>query len=166
MQNPSANVWLVSRAAVLLLGAFGANSFVPGPQSPFAGGSVTLLLVFFGFGVIAMVFVVGLQAINPRSAAVWTKPDWHVNSFSLRQPLQFFHLIGFFFIVTGLAAAVVTLLKHLAGLEPLLPIALGAGTLLGVRCCMVLYSTVGSSVPYEAEASPGSNTLFSRSLGS
>jgi hypothetical protein len=124
---------------VLLLGALGANSFVPGPQSPFAGGSVKLLLVFFGFGVIAIVCVVGLQAINRHSAAVWTKPDWYVNPFSLKQPLQFFHLAGFFFVVAGLAAAVVTMLRHLTGLEPLIPIALGTGILLGVRCCIALY---------------------------
>jgi hypothetical protein len=139
MQNLRVNIWLVCRAVVLLLGALGANSFVPGPQSPFAGGSTTLLLAFFGFGVIAMVFVVGLQAVNPHSAAVWTKPDWRVNPFSLKQPLQFFHLVGLFFIVTGMAAVVITLLKHLVGLEPLLPIALGAGILLGARCCMALY---------------------------
>jgi hypothetical protein len=64
-------------------------------QSPFADGSIILLLLFFGSGVIAMVFVVGLQAINSRSAAVWTKPDWRVNPFSLKQPLQFFHMTGF-----------------------------------------------------------------------
>jgi hypothetical protein len=133
------NIWVWNRAAVLLLGALGANSFVPGPQSPFAGGSVTLLLVFFCFGAIAMVFVVGLQAINPCSAIVWTKPDWHGNPFSAHQPPQFFHLIGFFMVATGVAAAVITLLRHLAGLEPLLPIALGAGILSGVKGCMVLY---------------------------
>jgi hypothetical protein len=124
---------------VLLLGALGANSFVPGPQSPFAGGSFALLLVFFFFGSVATVFIVGLQAINSRSAVVWTKPSWLINPFSLKQPLQFFHLVGFFFIATGSAATVVALLKHLSGLEPLLPIALGAGTLFGIRCCTVLY---------------------------
>ncbi len=65
--------------------------------------------------------------------------DQNVNPFSLKQPLQFFHLIGFFFIVAGLAAIVVALLKHLEGLEPWLPIALGAGILLGVQCCMFLF---------------------------
>jgi len=60
-------------------------------------------------------------------------------SILVEQPLQLFHLVGFFFILTGATAAAVALLRHLAGLEPLLPIALGAGTLLGVRCCMVLY---------------------------
>jgi len=139
MWKADMNFWMWSRAVVLLLGVLGANSFVPGPQSPFAGGSFVLLLMFFAFGVIAMVFVVGLQAVNPHSATVWAKPGWHVNPFSLKQPLQFFHLVGFFFIVTGLAAAVVALLRHLAGLEPLLPIALGGGILLGVRCCVVLF---------------------------
>jgi len=70
MRKADVNVWLIVRAAVVLLGTLGANSFIPGPQSPFAGGSITLLLVFFAFGVIATVFVVGFQAINPRSAAV------------------------------------------------------------------------------------------------
>lgn len=99
MRKADPNVWLVIRAAVLLLGILSAQSFVPGPKSPFAGGSDTLLLVFFGFGVIAMLLVVGLQAINPQSAGVWTKPNWYVNPFSLKQPLQFFHLMGFYFIV-------------------------------------------------------------------
>ena len=133
------NIWLVVRAAVLMLGTLGASSFVPGPRSPFAGGSVTLLLMFFGFGVIAMMLVVGLQAINPRSASVWIKPDWHVNPFSLKQPLQFFHMMGFYFIVVGLTAIVLTQLRHLSGLEPCLPIALGAGVLVGIRCCVSLY---------------------------
>lgn len=139
MRSFRLNVWLVVRAAVLMLGMLGAKSFVPGPQSPFAGGSVTLLLILFGFGVIAMVFVVGLQAINPRSALVWVKPDWHANPFSLKHPLQFFHLIGFYLIVVGLAAIVLTQIKHVSGLEPFVPIALGGGVLVGIRCCVVLY---------------------------
>jgi hypothetical protein len=133
------NVWLLIRAVVILLGALGASAFLPGPQSPFVGGQVTLLLVFFGFGVIAMILVIGLQAINPRSAPVWTEPDWHVSPFSLTQPLQFFHMMGFHFIAVGAGAAVLTLIRHLAGVEPLLPVALGTGVLLGVRCCIVLY---------------------------
>jgi hypothetical protein len=96
------NAWLAVRAAVLLSGMPGASSFIPGPESPFSGGSIMLLLMFFGFGVVAMIFVVGLQAINPRSAAVWTRPNWSVNPFSLKQPLQFFHMTGFYFIVVGL----------------------------------------------------------------
>jgi hypothetical protein len=108
-------------------------------QSPFADGSIILLLLFFVFGVIAMVAVVGLQAINSRSAAVWTKPDWRVNPFSLKQPLQFFHMAGFYCIVAGFSAIVLTQIRHVTGLEPLFPAALGAGILIGIRCCVALY---------------------------
>jgi hypothetical protein len=139
VQRPSVNIWLVVRALVLVLGMLSVSSFVPGPKSPFAGGSITLLLVLFVFGVISMVFVLGLQAINPRSAAVWTKPDWHANPFSLKQPLQFFHMSAYYWIAAGAGAIVLTRIKHLAGLEPLLPIALGVGVLVGIRCCVLLY---------------------------
>jgi hypothetical protein len=138
-EKPERHIWVIGRAAVLLLGALGANSFVPGLKSPFAGGSIALLFIFFIFGALTMVIIVGLQAINPRSANLWTKPNWRVNPFSLRQPLQFFHLCGFFFIVSGMAAAGISWVKHLSGLEPLLPIALGVGILLGVKACMVLF---------------------------
>jgi hypothetical protein len=139
MQAVRMNVWLLVRVAVIMLGVLGTSPFAPGPQSPFAGGSVMLLLMFFGFGVIATVLVVGLQAVNPRSAAVWIKPDWHGNPFSLKQPLQFFHMTGFYFIVVGLAAIALTQIKRLAGLEPFLPVALGAGILAGIKFCAALY---------------------------
>jgi hypothetical protein len=77
MWKADCNVWVWSRATVLLLGVLGANSFIPGPRSPFGGGSITLLLLFFGFGAIALVLIVGLQATNPRSAAIWTKTLIH-----------------------------------------------------------------------------------------
>jgi hypothetical protein len=133
------NVWLVIRTAVILLGALGAHSFVPSAHSPFVGGSSVLLLAFLCFGLFATILVVGVQAINPRSAPVWTVPDWHVNPFSLTQPLQFFHLMSFHFIACGACAAVLTVSRHTVGVDPLLPLALGVGTLSGVRCCMVLY---------------------------
>lgn len=132
-------MWLVIRAAVLLSGTLGANLFVPRPTSPFAGGSILLVFMFFSFGLISMVFVLGVQAFNPRSAAVWAKPTWQVNPFSLKQPLQFFHLMGFYMIAAGIAAVGLTLIKQRLGLEPLLPIALGVGILLGIKCCMFLY---------------------------
>jgi len=51
----------------------------------------------FAFGVIGMLFVIGIQAINPRSDAVWAYPRWTLNPFSMRQPLQLFHFGGYFF---------------------------------------------------------------------
>jgi hypothetical protein len=132
-------MWLTVRGVILVLGALGASYFVPGPKSPFSGGSVQLLLVFFIFGVVATILVIGLQAINARSARVWTKPAWHANPFSLQQPMQVFHLIGFYCLACGVAAVAVTLMRGLDGLEPLLPFVLGTGILVGLRCCLVLY---------------------------
>ena len=137
--NIEIDVWLVTRIALVMSGALGATAFLPGPDSPFVGQPISFLLVFFGFGVIAMPFVVGLQAFNPRSGILWTKPDWRTNPFSLKQPLQFFHMMGYYFIVSGIAASVATLLRHMSGLEPFIPIALGAGVLLGVKICILLF---------------------------
>lgn len=139
MQTLAVNFWLIVRAVVLLSGILDASSFVPGAHSPFGGGTVTVLLIFFGFGMVAMVLVVGSQAINPRSAAAWTRPGWHANPFSLKQPVQFFHMAGFYFIVVGLTAIALAQIRHLTGLEPFLPVALGVGVLVGIRCCTALY---------------------------
>lgn len=137
--NIEIDVWRATRIAIVMTGALGSQAFVPGPDSPFAGGSIQVLLVIFGFGVIAMLFVVGLQAFNSRSATLWIKPDWRTNPFSLKQPLQFFHMMGYYFIVSGITALAVTLLRHARGLEPFIPIALGAGVLLGVKSCIQLF---------------------------
>lgn len=133
------NVWVAVRAAVLLSALIGAPSFVPSMQSPSADGSIILLLLFFVFGVIAMVLVLGLQAINPRSAAVWTEPDWRVNPFSLKQPLQLFHMAGFCCIASGFSANVLAQTRHVTELESLFPAALGAGILVGIKCRVALY---------------------------
>ena len=137
--NIDIDVWLVARIAVVLTGVFGAPGFIPGRDSPFGGGSMTLLLSLFGFGIVSMLFVIGIQALNPRSAIVWSKPDWRVNPFLLKQPLQFFHMMGFCLIVSGVAAFAVMLLSRQSGLEPFIPIAVGGGILLGVRCCVLLF---------------------------
>ena len=125
---------------MLLSGILDASSFVPGAHSSVRGWhGHEVLLIFFGFGMVAMVLVVGSQAINPRSAAAWTRPGWHANPFSLKQPVQFFHMAGFYFIVVGLTAIALAQIRHLTGLEPFLPVALGVGVLVGIRCCTALY---------------------------
>ncbi len=48
--------------------------------------------VVFAFGIVAMLLVIGIQAVNPWSAKVWLRPSWLADPFSLRQPCQFFHL--------------------------------------------------------------------------
>ena len=68
--------------------------------------------VVFAFGIVAMLFVIGIQAVNPLSAKVWLKPAWLANPFSLRQPCQSFHLVAWYFMASGLGAFVARVLSH------------------------------------------------------
>ena len=68
--------------------------------------------VVFACGIVAMLFVIGIQAVNPLSAKVWLKPAWLANPFSLRQPCQSFHLVAWYFMASGLGAFVARVLSH------------------------------------------------------
>lgn len=99
-----------------------------------------LLFVVFGFGIIGMLFVVGVQRLNPRPAPTWRYPNWSVNPFSLREPLQFFHLGGFFLLAGGAGGALGQLLRgHPLGVANLFLPAFGAGILSGVYVCILVY---------------------------
>lgn len=90
----------------------------------------------FAFGVIGMLFVIGIQAFNPRSASTWAYPQWGLNPFSMRQPLQLFHLCGYFFVAAGVGALIRAQILGIApGDEPLVYASWGAGIVAGVWCC-------------------------------
>ena len=93
----------------------------------------------FAFGAVAMLFVIGLQAFNSRSAPVWTYPSWRVSPFTMKEPLQFFHLGGYFFLASGVGGLIhVALDRTLPVTEPLIFTSTGAGVLCGVwLCCRV-----------------------------
>lgn len=131
--------WTWVRVVLVLAGVFGAGTFLPGPTSPFAGGSLMLLVQLFLFGVIGMLFVVGIQAVNPRSDATWQRPAWNLNPFNLKQPLQLFHLAAFHFIAAGIAAVVLAQVRRIVGLEPFVPLAIGGGCLTGVWLCVLIF---------------------------
>jgi hypothetical protein len=82
------NTWFLVRlfliGVALLQGALSNQALAP-PE----GVSATLVLAIFVFGFVGMLFIVGIQRFNPRSAAVWRYPAWTVNPFLLREPLQF-----------------------------------------------------------------------------
>jgi hypothetical protein len=90
----------------------------------------------FALGVVGMLLVVGIQAFNPRSDATWAYPKWTANPFRLGQPLQFFHLGGYFFLFAGIGALLRWLfVRETPLLEPIALSAWGAGILAGVWCC-------------------------------
>lgn len=108
----------------------------PDPAEVSAG----VLLAVFLFGIVGLFFVVGIQAANPLSAKSWRYPSWSANSFSMRQPLQFFHLAGHFFlaIVLGRVAQLVVTGEPV-GFELLVPAAVGGGCIAGVYICTVVF---------------------------
>jgi hypothetical protein len=90
----------------------------------------------FAFGVVGMLFVIGIQAFNPRSDAIWSYPGWVLNPFTMRQPLQFFHFGGYSFLAAGIGALLRSVFVRGTPLvEPIVFAFWGAGILVGVWCC-------------------------------
>ncbi|NRA80453.1 MAG: hypothetical protein HRU18_19805 [Pseudoalteromonas sp.] len=63
--------------------------------------NLSALGVIFVFTILALLFVVGMQVVNPLSAKVWHMPDWNHNPFSFKDPIQFFHLAAYIMLVQG-----------------------------------------------------------------
>lgn len=58
-------------------------------------------LVIFAFFPIAMIILIGVQVVNPRSAKLWHHPSWISNPFNFRDPIQFFHFGAIITIAQG-----------------------------------------------------------------
>jgi hypothetical protein len=133
------NTWFMVRAG-LVGAAFVLAALSTQALAPVGGASVPMLLAVFAFGIVGMLFIVGVQRLNPRSARVWRYPNWSINPFVLREPLQFFHLGGFFFLAGGAGSALGQLFRGQAlGLASLFLPAFGAGILIGVYACTFVY---------------------------
>lgn len=131
--------WLWVRLGLVSAAFLGGLLMTPEPAAvpPIEWAVLPIVLILVPFG---LLFVVGVQYANPRSAPVWRYPEWRVNPFKFSEPLQFFHLAAFI----GLAQGVGTLI-HLAITqtaifpEALMALAIGVGMLLGVKLCAVAF---------------------------
>src|SRR3569833_1100756 len=110
---------------------FGTNQdFDPGIPLPQLAAAV------FALGVLGMLMVIGIQAINPRSAAAWSYPQWTANPFSMKQPLQFFYFGGYFTLACGLGMLLQAMSAHAGAPRPAVVLTFfGAGLLAGGWCC-------------------------------
>lgn len=98
------NRWTLVRVILIAVGAvFGTTLWRNRPISDAPLDLSFLLLIIFGTPS-AVLFVVGLQALNPRSATVWRPMSWSINPFLFKEPLQFFHAGAFHFMAGGLMA--------------------------------------------------------------
>jgi hypothetical protein len=98
------NKWVIVRLVVVVLaateGALSGDNWLPArPVTPL------LLAGMLAYGVIAVPVVVWAQRLNPRNKPVWHFPSWRRNPLTLRDPMQFFHMVGFAFAAAGLGVA-------------------------------------------------------------
>ncbi len=96
--------------------------------------------VIFVFSFLALLFVVGMQVVNPLSAKVWHKPYWNRNPFSLKDPIQFFHLAAYIMFAQGAVVLSRLLFSSITFyLESLVPLVIGGGVLIGIKLAMHLF---------------------------
>jgi len=134
-----------------------------GVAPPPEDSPLPILGVIFIFGVVGMLFVVGIQAVNPRSASVWRYPSWSINPFLLKEPLQFFHFGGYYFLALGVGVLVRHLVTpHTIGPDSFFLLSLALGMLAGVwharsfsaeRCAMAPNTSVKRDWPTAGFAS-------------
>jgi hypothetical protein len=98
------NKWVIVRLVVTALavaqGALSGDNWLP--ARPVTG---LLLAGMVAYGVVAVPVVVWAQRLNPRNSPVWHFPSWRRNPLTLRDPMQFFHMVGFVFTAAGLGVA-------------------------------------------------------------
>jgi hypothetical protein len=132
--------WLYVRLA-LVAGGLGTGLSLPasGLGAPEIGWVDWLLMLVLS--AVAVVVVVGMQAVNPFSSSVWHRPSWRANPLWFGEPLQFLHLAGFTALAVGLGAAVGGLLAQNTDGWPVawLMASSGVGILGGVRLCLRVF---------------------------
>jgi hypothetical protein len=133
------NAWRHFRVCVIAV--FFAGGLFGGSRGMNTGYPLAYLAgAVFLFGVIGMLFVIGIQAVNPRSDAVWERPNWISNPFKGGQPLQFFYFGGYFILAGGIGGLLRS--AFVSGtpiVEPVVLTCWGAGMLLGVWVCTQVF---------------------------
>jgi len=97
-------MWLIVRLAITALAA--TEGWLNGDNwLPTRPVTAWWLLGWVAYGLIAVPAVVWAQRLNPRNKPSWHFPSWRRNPLTLRDPMQFFHMIGFVFLAAGLGVA-------------------------------------------------------------
>ena len=123
-------------AVAFIAGVLGAQAALVSERIPWI-----TLLGMFALAIPAMLLVVGLQRINPWSAGTWQFPDWSLNPFQLREPLQFFHFTGYLLLAAGLGGIAGGLFgNHAITANNQVLVAGGAGQLCGIYACTIVFS--------------------------
>ena len=88
--------WLYFKVGLIIAGI--GMAMYQGALTSHASPPITLnnLILPILFGIFGLQFIIGIQALNKKSAKKWFKPSWFCNPFNLGQPLCFFHFCGWF----------------------------------------------------------------------
>jgi hypothetical protein len=146
------NMWPYVRGGFVAVSFLGGVLGTDRRYVDFGYGLYEIAITVFVFGIVGMLLVIGIQAVNPRSDPKWFYPGWALNPFKLGQPLQFFHFGGYFIMAAGVGALLRSLFVHDTPLaEPVVFTFWGAGILVGVWCCTRVFrkKMVRNSAPPE-----------------
>lgn len=132
--------WTIIKIALLIV--FLIVGIVEGPATQQSVPPMTLLgllMIFLGL-IVGLQFIIGVQVINPKSDKLWRNPSWEENPFQLKQPLQFFHFVGFSSICFGISSLIIFGVTQKGYIyETLIPLVMGIGIILGIFVCKLLF---------------------------
>jgi len=133
------NKWVLLRLCLIFIVVI-ASFFAPLEPQAVPSIDYFALLVIFLFCPLGMLFVIGIQAINPESQKAWKKPAWNLNPLNVYDPVQFFHFGAYVVLVQGF----VTILRIYAEkvpfyIEAYVPLVMGAGILFGIKLVMLVF---------------------------
>ncbi|HHJ3241685.1 TPA: hypothetical protein ACQJOV_002768 [Vibrio parahaemolyticus] len=132
--------WRVFRIAIIFgVGLFSAANYSPVVTSFTQGELVKSLFLIVPASLLALLSVIGFQAINPFSKKVWLEPAWDINPFTLSQPLVVFHFLAYIVTVQALVNLVVSIIKGDLYEFSLIGCVAGLSILSGVRLVRIVF---------------------------
>jgi hypothetical protein len=133
MPDPQRNAspWLAIRVGLLAVAFISSGAFIASVPDDFSHPSWSFLPKMMALVAGGMVFVLGLQKINPSSTATWDPPRWSSNPFRLADPLAFFDFSAWYLISMGLGCFLLGMLRHPRNWAWELPISAGIGMWIG-----------------------------------
>ena len=110
-------------------------------SNPIMVGFFSFYLIMVSmFPYLGLLFIIGMQSINPFSAKQWIKPSHKSNPFNLMQPLLFFHFASYcvlFWSIGILASSLMAGWRVLC--DGALMLALSINMIFAVRLCQRIF---------------------------
>jgi hypothetical protein len=133
------STWKKIRIGIIVIAAATAF-FLPVELHEEPSMNWTELVILFVFVPIGLLFIIGIQAVNPFSAKEWKKPDWDMNFLNFTDPVPFFHFGAYIMLVQG-AVMLCRLPFENAQFHPesFMSLLMGVSVLLGVQIIMLVF---------------------------